>query len=1429
MAQFISRFVSFAKATVNGDQVIAHGLGESPKAILFFTTGVASVSGSVDTKSRMSFGFATAPANQYSASGGSSNNDSPTQAARRIGAHTLIIKGAPTNGIVGIADLKSWDATNFTITWSSNGTPACIVHALVLGGSDLQVKCLNWQLPTSAQGASKSITGAGFSPDAVIHIFVGGVTSLDTNVANNGIGIGAMDKNGSQFSCSILDLNGVTTSDAQRSLVTDYSISMIDQSLSIVANAQFSSMDADGFTVTCPVRAGSAYQIASLCLRGINIRIGNFLKTTGSVPPDPGYVEQAIPVGFKTQSILFFSHCASSAGALSHARISAGGADDAGHEGSDLCTMQDGANPSNSKSVSKNDKAFMVADNTSANIEAECDFGSADFQNTYIRWTTNNGVATQIAYIALSKYVTVVDAPVGGSIPISGGVSRAKIVNQSAGGGSVPVGGGVSTKRVLTINAGQGTIPIAGALSRLVEKDIGLGSIPISGVLQQSPIYEWFWSTHDTDIRTPNKEKKILVEITSDPNSLPANSPSDRRYSKRLTPKFPDLSKIATQDIFGIISYGSIDIEVSNIGQDGEPTINPMSRDLTNLTARVWEGNGDWQLKFRGTVRKAKIGSISNFTIEDLNIRSFSQIYPRRIIDTTLFPKTVDQGSIQWIFGRCEGLLLKLVHVDNDNRQYRYLVGEGIGLNGGYFDKIYTLYRNDSAFYVATGTVRGATANTITFDSADRQSKDWYTWWWVVVTDSLGNKQTRYLTGYDSTTNTGVVDSNWIVIPQSDGTWTYELKQWRFYIDLSTKCALVELKQFQKTGSTNDVITADVDGFQEEKNFARAVQSFLSNDTWGMNRAINIEMFDEAAASPDIASLSCEGFVADRRRTGNAAQDILADLMRPGRMIFEETDAGLGIKINSTPGQSKITYSYQRYLVKDSYEGVDFTDLDQRIRNITVRYNFSHKKDDFIGSFTRASSDAGVDTELLLPFTYSSADADRLLDIERKLQRAKIRTIRIKVNPPAGIVHSINDKVTLDLPRHGINLSDFIVESASENAGVWSLSLFPDDPNIFIYEPSSTLPPAPAPGIIPDYTSTPPVPLSNVIITPGYIINADKSVTAYFDISATPPESNYKEFSVQLKQSADSIYQELGRGYDFLRLSNPIIIPGLSYDFIITPWNFNATLAGLAYTQTGIIAGGDNKTPKAVTGFVNNGGHGDIGWKWNAVTQNTDNSNLIAPLMDYELEIYPANSLSNKEDTIYIKPSDKPQYTYLAQTANLANSSISKWARIRARKWNGQYSAWTSPLVQSSTSAIVKGDVPTNEFTSEFYTHIDGPIAPVYPAAHISGTVTIIAGAPVDLTWIIMMHHSADSSVGNSGWYYDLLRGNTVIKSGFLAPALFKASGGIGEQYYSNKFTDSNPPAGTFTYSIKMTPPFTGLPAGVDLRDLSMTGRQHSR
>jgi hypothetical protein len=180
-----------------GTQVVPHGLGEIPKALLLWTVDKSNATASADY--RIAIGISDGPNSSRSISAASQDGVSPSNSSRRMAAKALTITQWGKT-VVAEADLSGWDATRFTLAWTSTGTGNGIVHYVVIGGPAVQAKLIEWLAATPT--GTKVVTGVGFKPTAVLHIYLGAYTEdpLPTNITDANIGWGVMDSVGAQWS-----------------------------------------------------------------------------------------------------------------------------------------------------------------------------------------------------------------------------------------------------------------------------------------------------------------------------------------------------------------------------------------------------------------------------------------------------------------------------------------------------------------------------------------------------------------------------------------------------------------------------------------------------------------------------------------------------------------------------------------------------------------------------------------------------------------------------------------------------------------------------------------------------------------------------------------------------------------------------------------------------------------------------------------------------------------------------------------------------------------------------------------------------------------------------------------------------------------------------------------------------------------------------
>lgn len=132
---------------------------------------------------------------------------------------------------------------------------------------------------------NQSVSGLGFQPKAII--FIGNNLTADGGAANAYILLGMAVSSSSRVAHSFFSIDFLVTSDGGKSIVATKCISMSNASDTVILDADFVTMDADGFTINITTTDGVAYIMNYIALGGsdlTNVAIfnGTTKTTTGS-------------------------------------------------------------------------------------------------------------------------------------------------------------------------------------------------------------------------------------------------------------------------------------------------------------------------------------------------------------------------------------------------------------------------------------------------------------------------------------------------------------------------------------------------------------------------------------------------------------------------------------------------------------------------------------------------------------------------------------------------------------------------------------------------------------------------------------------------------------------------------------------------------------------------------------------------------------------------------------------------------------------------------------------------------------------------------------------------------------------------------------------------------------------------------------------
>lgn len=978
----------------------------------------------------------------------------------------------------------------------------------------------------------------------------------------------------------------------------------------------------------------------------------------------------------------------------------------------------------------------------------------------------------------------------------------------------------------------QGTGTISGGLAELTseaEVDIqGQGAIAGEIVLQGGASvniqgsgvitisdYALKWSIDYIEARTDHGFPTVYVEINSE--EMPSGAfPTGEFFERRLL-ELPRLEEAEFGSRFGITGFRQVTLVLDN--SDGLISSLELQDSYVRLflvdvdgNTREWKGRvTSWTLSHRCTVNVEDVDAIALTT--EIPRRTINDIVEAEKADDLNFENVViadDLGKpIPIVFGRNKKLRLLYIKADDTNREYDYIIGEGEGLNGNNFQEVFTIYREEQALDSIEGDVASATSTTLTLETADKRPNSWYRYWWVEITAGTGAGQIRHVTAYDSATNRITVDSAWSVTPNSGSD--YQLREWRFYdgsqVSPYAGLAFIRFKKRMGLEGRTDAIYADLNGFVDETNVVRAIESILSNDVWGLGLEIDVDSFNDAAALTPITEMLSEGVIGDT----TTIQDILegsGDVQ--GLLSFRDMVLSKGDAIEISVDQSKASAhdfglgdeTGWNNILTPSPEIVHLHP-NEKVKNLKVRYRKNNKENDsYQHELTRQASSNGVDHTFTLPFIYDHETADRWLDYKRKRIAAANKTLAIDVGQEGGQVHR-GERVTIHIPTLGLQDSNWEVTSCNITpAGANSLSLVPYSSAPYTYVPitdeGGELQVDESFDIPPDYSASLPDPLSSIVISMQKEI-VGNTVFSYATFTFTPPEDNYGGAVVRVKElgDADSLYRVVfsAKGDQVTSGRTATLTPGRLYVFTFAALNVDGSKEGLATVMdnsgAGYLGGGDSTAPATPTGLTGASKFGELIFTWN--------KNSEADVAYYEIEIYTATSggsLLVKDEVIHLNDSSfTPRYKYNRQTGSLTSNLVGA-ARIRAVDHSGNASSYTS-RVGATTGDILQDDITDNEVTQKASSFVSSVSPAPASTQIISASITKRSGTRIRVEFSCTVNSLSAGLSG--GWFVGILRrGTTTLNPQFAwgnIPALSSVS-------VAGVYDDNISSSGTFSYNI---------------------------
>jgi hypothetical protein len=372
-------------------QVVTHGLGVPPKALLLWTS---TRTDDQPGAAFLSIGVSDGPAGTSGSTAVASQDQTTSSlASRRIAAKALTVI-FPNGATAAEAELVAWDGNTLTLSWDPNGAGAYRVHYLVIGG-EVAAKVLSWLAPV-ANNAPLSIVGVGFRPSVVMHFHVGTGSGISPSLVGGGlIGTGVMTAAGRQWANAVFVQAGIIPSNTARVQRTDQALVLMgDDDTLTTRQASFVSMDADGFTTQFTGNTGAIGQIVSLALGGVAAAAGSFTKSTAAAPAD----QPVAGINFRPAVVLLASTDGLAQPARQTSALLGLGASDGIVQ---ACSSVSDIHALPTTSATALDRESRVFIKATQQIEAEADLAALNVDGFRLRWTTNDPTAPVMTYLTL--------------------------------------------------------------------------------------------------------------------------------------------------------------------------------------------------------------------------------------------------------------------------------------------------------------------------------------------------------------------------------------------------------------------------------------------------------------------------------------------------------------------------------------------------------------------------------------------------------------------------------------------------------------------------------------------------------------------------------------------------------------------------------------------------------------------------------------------------------------------------------------------------------------------------------------------------------------------------------------------------------------------------------------------------------------------
>lgn len=372
----------------------------TPKAAIFLATNLTADGYAAGAGLGLGLCGGTNSTDQFSASVAADDNVTTSNdgGATYDGAICLVNSAGSARTLE--ARVTAFLSDGLTMNWVTTPGSGRIVHVLLLGGSDLTNVAGGTFSYTTGTGSFSPISGLGWQPDTIITMMGGGSHPATGSGGRLTFGCATGASNEWAIAISGADADTMASFVQRKNQRSDCSLLQLGSNGAELARADLTSFDSGGVTFNKTTAPGSSTNVGYLALK----TTGHAVAGVSNKPTGADGSTQDIAAGATPAGALLASFGLAATTAISNDMEVSFGVTDLTNEGAVWTETQDAASPIEANTSTISGKALRLSTGAATtNAEADASASGTDLRLT---WSTNNAVASEIAYLIFQSGAT---------------------------------------------------------------------------------------------------------------------------------------------------------------------------------------------------------------------------------------------------------------------------------------------------------------------------------------------------------------------------------------------------------------------------------------------------------------------------------------------------------------------------------------------------------------------------------------------------------------------------------------------------------------------------------------------------------------------------------------------------------------------------------------------------------------------------------------------------------------------------------------------------------------------------------------------------------------------------------------------------------------------------------------------------------------